>query len=149
MFFMERDIVWTLQTRIFMQLQQYGTPYRVFNDYPMLPAKHRALSTDIAILDTESSAVEVAVEFKYEPDHQRTDILKNKFPVNDWASIEHDIFRITEFVRNGKAKIGISILIDEGGFFKARPRLQSHKWENWTGNTWVHIAQFGHPYISI
>ena len=72
-FFVERDLVWTVQTYLFSQIKEYGLPYRVFNDYPILPGNRRSLCADLAILNTDS-LVEVAAEFKYEPSHTRGDI---------------------------------------------------------------------------
>lgn len=144
-FYTERDIVWTVQTKIIKQIRENNLPFQVFNDYPMLSSRHRGLSTDIAILDKERHTVELAIEFKYEPAHLRVDIPKNKFPVVDWFAVEKDIARIDEFVQAGKAKIGISILVDEGGFFHVRTPLHSHTWENWGGNTWVLFARTDCP----
>jgi hypothetical protein len=53
-------------------IAQEHLPFRLFNDYPMLPGAHRALSTDMAILHEDK--VLVAIEFKYEPSHERNDI---------------------------------------------------------------------------
>src|SRR6266700_1948153 len=57
--------------------KEQGLPFRVFHDYPILPGKRRSLCVDLAILNTDS-LVEVAVEFKYEPSHNRSDIWPTK-----------------------------------------------------------------------
>ena len=36
-FFVERDVVWTIQTQLSRAIAAEGLPLRVFNDYPMLP----------------------------------------------------------------------------------------------------------------
>jgi len=68
-FFVERDLVWTVQMHLLDSIQERGLPYKVFNDYPMLSGKHRARSSDLAILNSLDE-VEVAAEFKYEPSHK-------------------------------------------------------------------------------
>lgn len=69
-FFQERDIVWTIQTYITEVIKRDNLPYKIFNDYPILPGKRRSYCADLAILDVNDIA-EVAVEFKYEPSHRR------------------------------------------------------------------------------
>jgi len=53
-FFVERDIVWTLQQYLVSQIKEYGLPFRIFNDYPILPGNRRSLCADLAILNTDS-----------------------------------------------------------------------------------------------
>jgi hypothetical protein len=36
-FWVERDVVWTVQTRLRKLISDRGLPWTVFNDYPMLP----------------------------------------------------------------------------------------------------------------
>lgn len=83
-FFVERDIVWTIQCHILQEIAETGLPLRVFNDYGILPGSRRSLSADL-VLSGENSKIEVAVEFKYEPAHSRTDIPRVKFPVVGWG----------------------------------------------------------------
>ena len=63
---MERDVVWTLQKHLIATLREQHLPYAVFNDFPMVPGKHRALSADLVIVNRDG-VVEVAAGFKYEP----------------------------------------------------------------------------------
>ena len=136
-FFFERDIVWTVQNSLNNEIQRRGSGYRVFNDFPMLPGSHRALSTDLAILSHDVDyPVEVAVEFKYEPSHRRKgqDIWHTKFPVVFWAEgVVKDTERIREFVRQGKARMAYAIFIDEGGYCLWRPRPEGSLWKRWEG----------------
>src|SRR5262245_51155461 len=78
-FFVERDVVWTLQTWLRREIEARGLVLRLFNDYPILPGSRRGLSADLVFLDGEEIAL--AVEIKYEPSHARTDISQGKFPV--------------------------------------------------------------------
>src|SRR5690242_16270653 len=74
-FFVERDVVWTIQMYLIKQIKERDLPYKVFNDFPILPGSRRSLSADIAILNSnENDLVEVAAEFKYEPSHRRSDV---------------------------------------------------------------------------
>ena len=137
-FFCERDIVWTLQTHLQQQIHRHDLPFQVYNDYPMLPGQHRHLSADLVILKA-TNEVEVAVEFKYEPSHERPDIQKYKLPVVDWGKtgVEKDICRIHEFVEMGKAKVAYSIFIDEGGYFRKRQPHNKSKWKEWNKGVWI------------
>lgn len=128
-FFTERDVVWTVQNHLIDLIRMTGIQSRVYNDYPMLPGQR----ADIAIV--ENGMVDVAVEFKYEPSHLRggVDILPSKFPVVFWDrdDVGKDVDRIREFVRQGKARVGYSVFIDEGGYFRYRPPHPGSHWLDW------------------
>ncbi len=137
-FFVERDIVWTIQTKMLNVINERHLPYKVFNDYPMIPGKRRSLSTDLVIVNSQDQ-VKVAAEFKYEPSHSRVDIRENKFPVVFWGNegVGKDITRIHTFVNEGSACAAYSIFIDEGGHFhKHNPHLGS-SWIDWGNGIWV------------
>jgi hypothetical protein len=137
-FFVERDLVWTVQMHLLDSIQERGLPYKVFNDYPMLPSKHRARSSDLAILNS-GDEVEVAAEFKYEPSHKRNDIPTTKFPVVYWGTdgVQKDIHRIQEFVDNKKAVVAYALFFDEGGSFSKRPPHPNSKWIEWGNGLWL------------
>jgi|Deesub1362A_J573_1020465.scaffolds.fasta_scaffold21078_1 hypothetical protein len=141
-FYVERDLVWTLQTRLNGLIQEKGLPYRVCNDYGILPGKRRALSADIVILD-EAGSVGVAAEFKYEPDHSRTEIPKNKFPVVFWGKdgVLKDIQRIQRYVIEAGAKHAFAIFVDEGGYFRKREPHPGSRWIDLPGPTSILWAQ--------
>ena len=65
-FFVERDLVWTLQKRLLQLIRERQLPYTVTNDVPLLPGTCRGRSADLVIRDG-SGAVALAAEFKYEP----------------------------------------------------------------------------------
>jgi hypothetical protein len=138
-FFVERDVVWTLQTWLRREIDESGSPLRLFNDYPILPGKRRGLSTDLAILDGD--AVDLAVEIKYEPSHSRADIPQGKLPVVFWGveGVAKDIARIRDFVSIGPARRAISLFIDEGGAFRHRPPQPGSRWIDWqvAGPPWM------------
>ncbi len=131
-FVVERDVVWTLQKRLKEAIHRDGLSYKVFNDYPMLPGKRRALSADLVIVDP-SGNVEVATEFKFEPSHRRRDILPNKLPVVFWGAegVAKDVLRTREFVEQGKAQVAYSVFIDEGGYFRHREPYPGSVWNDW------------------
>ena len=79
-FFTERDLVWTLQRLLLDRIERDGLPYRLFNDYPIAPGNRRGLCCDLVFLD-EDGHPELVVEFKFEPDHTRTDIWPTRIPV--------------------------------------------------------------------
>ena len=130
-FFTERDVVWTVQLRMLEEIERLGLPYRVFNDYGM-GQRQRA---DLAVLDNADN-VELAVEFKYEPSHNRDarfggDIPKTKFPVVFWNEVEKDVQRVADFVSAKRARAAYSIFIDEGGHFSWREAPSGSEWQQW------------------
>ncbi len=133
-FFTERDVVWTLQRHLSEQMQARALPYRVFNDYPILPGTRRSLCADIAILNGQNE-VEVAAEFKYEPAHERTDIWPSKFlpTVVFWGDdgVGKDVKRVQEFVQKGAARSAYAVFIDEGSLFRNRLAHPGSSWVDW------------------
>ena len=135
-FFTERDIVWTVQLRLYAEIERQGLPFRVFNDYTM----ERNVRADLAIL--EADAVAVAAEFKYEPDPRRStshggDIWHSKLPVVIWAEAEKDIERAKNYVIQRQAKTAYSVVIDEGGKHKWRNPPNGCDWQDWESGRWA------------
>lgn len=137
-FFTERDIVWTLQLKCRELVQRGALPVRIFNDYGVLPGTRRSRSVDLAFTDTRNSVL-VAVEFKYEPAHSRSDIPRSKFPVVFWGNdgVGKDVARIREIVSEGAAAIAHSIFIDEGGAFRHRDAHAGSAWLSWNNDRWI------------
>ena len=79
-FYFERDIVYTLQSRPVTRAAAERLPFLVYNDYPIIPGRYRHLSVDLALVSTAREVL-LAAEFKYEPCHERPDLLKMKLPV--------------------------------------------------------------------
>ena len=133
-YFVERDLVYAVQNRLWEQIHENRLDWSVFNDYPMLPGPRRSLSADLAI---RSGAAEVllAAEFKFEPAHTRTDLLSHKFPVTGWADSLKDISRIREFVTAGKAPVAYAVLVDEGRYYRFRPAHEGGEWIDWDART--------------
>ena len=76
---------------------------------------------------------ELAVEFKFEPDHQRahTEFPPTKFPVVDWKEVVRDTQRVQEFVQQGFLPHACSLFVDEGGHL-ADPRSSAGScWTTW------------------
>ncbi len=133
-YFVERDVVYTVQLHLWERIRERKLDWSVFNDYPMLPGARRSLSADIAIR-TAAGDVLLAAEFKYEPAHHRADLLAHKFPVIGWADPLKDIGRIREFVTAGKAPVAYAVLVDEGRFFRSREAHAGSKWIDWEART--------------
>jgi len=100
-FWVERDLVWTLQTRLRTVITERGLPFTVLNDYAMLPGPRRSLSADL-VLRNAAGQVLVAAEFKYEPSHLRQEFRcqPGKLPVVFWGAggVAKDVARIRQFV---------------------------------------------------
>jgi hypothetical protein len=128
-FFLERDIVYTLQRHLWELLRDRNLDWSVFNDYPMIPGRRRSLSADLAVRSARGQILLVA-EFKYEPAHSRKDILSHKLPVIGWADALHDVTRIQRFVDEKRAPAAYAILVDEGGFFRRRDVEVGSEWRD-------------------
>ncbi len=136
-FFTERDIVWTFQKKLIESIKLNNLPYKVISDYGLVKGSNRSKSVDIAIIDSKMDInklhqkVELAIEFKYEPNKIRAgeDIPKHKFPVTSWNLINKDIDRIKKYKSNNKAVSSILLLIDEGGRYLNRDINMISKWE--------------------
>ena len=131
-FWVERDLVWTVQSRLRQVIREQNLPFGVLNDYPLLPGARRAFSADLAIRDTDTTRL-VAAEFKYEPSHRRAEVLRGKLPVVFWGDdgVAKDIRRIREFVELGVARAAYAVFIDEGGYFRHRPPHPGAAWHDW------------------
>lgn len=131
-FHVERDVVWTVQKRLTVQVAALQLPLRVFNDYPMVPAKNRSLSADLCLVGAQGS-VDVAAEFKFEPAHARGDVQKQKLPVVFWGmdGVGKDVQRVRDYVEHGKARVAYSVFIDEGGAFRHREAHPGSSWIDW------------------
>ena len=129
-FFVERDVVWTLQRWLLRESDARGLPLRILNDYGVEPGPRRSLSADLAILGASKVPL-LAAEFKFEPSHRRTDIDRRKFPVTDWDGICHDIERIRRWVHEGLIGEGFAIFVDEGGAARRRPAEAGCEWVDW------------------
>jgi hypothetical protein len=134
-FWVERDLVWTVQTHLRKLIDERHLPYQVFNDYPMLPGTHRSLSADLVIRDASTGTL-VAAEFKYEPSHGRSEFraMPGKLPVVNWALVAKDVSRIREFVEAGVARAAFAIFIDEGRHFRRRPAHPGSIWRDWSAS---------------
>jgi len=133
-FFVERDIVYTVQLQLWRLIRQHRLDWSVFNDYPMIPGPRRHLSADIAIR-SDAGEVLLAAEFKFELAHHRKDLLSHKFPVIGWGDPLKDIARIRDFVTTGKAPVAYAVLIDEGRFFRVREAHAGSEWIDWDART--------------
>jgi hypothetical protein len=140
-FFTERDLVWTLQTRLRMLISERQLRYEVFNDYPLLPGPRRARSTDLVIRGTSSHEILLAAEFKYEPSHRRAEFLAQpgKLPVVFWGAdgVAKDVARIGQFVEAGAAPMAVAVFIDEGRHSRHRSAHPGTAWLDWDSSEQV------------
>lgn len=149
-FHKERDITWTMQKKINEIIKDNDLPYRVYDEYPIKPGNRRSICVDIAILNEgfiprQGSTIEVAAEFKYEPDHKREDMLtfyydsqgnkKTKFPLVFWQDgVGKDIENARDYFSSKLAKVSYAIFIDEGGYFRSYPPFVGSKWIDFSLN---------------
>ena len=58
--------MWTVQCFLIEMLRDCGLPYRVFNDYPILPGSRRSISCDLAIVRPDDTVGFAITEFTYD-----------------------------------------------------------------------------------
>jgi len=123
-FYTERDFVWICQQKLLNYLkahQSLNTDYLLTYEHPINiktisgPTKRYA---DLAILSKIGNEPIFIIEFKYEPNHNRTDIMKEKLPVVSMDGITKDRDRIREMVNSHENLKWLFVLFDEGNFFK-------------------------------
>jgi len=131
-FWAERDLVWTVQSRLRHVIAERRLPYQVLNGYPLLAGVRRARSADLVIRDADGTVL-VAVECKYEPSHHRAEVLPDKLPVVLWGvdGVAKDVARIREFVSQGVARAAYAVFVDEGGYLRHRPAHPGSVWLDW------------------
>jgi hypothetical protein len=133
-FWVERDLVCTVQTHLRTIISERRLPFRVLSDYGMLPGPRRSLSADLVILDV-TGPVLVAAEFKYEPSHLRPEFRSQlgKLPVVLWGAdgVAKDVARIRQFVEPGATRAAFAMFLDEGRHFRARPPHPGSAWRDW------------------
>ena len=137
-FYVERDLVWTIQKKLSRMIVERKLPFRVFNDYPIAPGNRRSLCTDLAVI--MDADVLLAIEFKYEPDHDRgkgkdPNILPSKLnpSVVSWEpdGVLKDVERCSGYVADGRSKASVSLFVDEGGCFRHRDPHEGTTWIDW------------------
>ena len=134
-FCLERDVAWTVQTHIAREIEASHLPYCIVHEYSVNGAR-----ADLAIIHND--AVEVVMEFQYEPHPSRS--VAGKFPVTEWPAIVKDIHKNTERVEEGEANVAYSVFIDEGGYFHERRKAPDRsEWRDWGEGRWVLWAQAG------
>jgi hypothetical protein len=138
-FFMERDVEWALQQKLREKAATGNLSFEVFNNFPIMGSDRRSICADLAILDMQGE-VEVAVELKFEPDHRRGfGPRRNTWPtrldpsVVFWKEgVEKDVERAQQYVSQGRAKIAVTMFVDEGGLFRhRRPPSIKTEWVDW------------------
>jgi hypothetical protein len=130
-FFVERDVVWTVQTWMLGAVAGRQLDLTVRTEHAMERKPNRARSADLALL-TSDGAVAVAVEFKFEPAHRRADVVKSKLPVVVWGDVVKDSERVQRWTSEGRCSAGLAILVDEGGYFRHRPVPPGAVWHDWS-----------------
>jgi hypothetical protein len=133
-FWVERDLVWTLQTHLRTVITERSLPFTVLNDYAMLPGPRRSLSADLVLRDAAGQVL-VAAEFKYEPSHLRPEFRcqPGKLPVVFWGAdgVAKDVARIRQFVEADVTRAAFAMFLDEGRHFRARAPHPGSAWQDW------------------
>lgn len=159
-FYLERDIVWTLQNKLLDIIKANKLPFDVFNDITIYrwtdnSNKKRKIAPDLIIIckdkvqRTQRNLIkglelpaELVLELKYQPSYKRKeiDIPRTKFPAVFWSNgssstIIGDIKRISKCIQCGKTNIAYAMFIDEGGGSPFNGKIDGltniSRWEHW------------------
>lgn len=126
-FYTERDFVWICHKEIqknisLNNLQQYQIHY----EYPVSGHNEETEKTyyvDLAIVSEQIKKPILVIEFKYEPNHSRLDILPSKFPVVSLNGIFKDLNKIVAIKKTRPEINWLFVLLDEGNHFKDKREL--------------------------
>ena len=131
----EEDIKHATKVRMEQGIVAADLPYRVVRE-----KRISGKNADLAILGLDGSVL-VAVEFKYEPSHDRSsEFSAGKFDVVDWTgkySVHDDVQRVQEYAAQGNAKTAYAVFIDEGGHFCRRDPHPGSAWWDWGNGVWA------------
>jgi hypothetical protein len=134
-FFKERDVEAALQRRMNELFEERRSDWRVYENHKV-PGKQ----LDLAVVDRRRpSAVALAVELKYEPDHARagSDMRGDtaKFPVCLAGEIARDVKSIRRCAVEGLIDVGYALLLDEGGYWRTRQTPPQGDCQLWGSDT--------------
>jgi hypothetical protein len=134
-FFKERDVEAALQARMNELFEERRSDWRVYENHKV-PGKQ----LDLAVVNRRRpSAVALAVELKYEPDHLRAgaDMRGDtaKFPVCFAEEIARDVESIRRCGAEGLIDVGYALLLDEGGYWRTRQTPPSGDCRLWGSDT--------------
>ncbi len=130
-FFVQRDVVWTIQKRLIDEPAAQSLSYRVHHNYKMPDGTLAALA-----LVGRRGHVALALKVKYEPDHDRTDnfLLGKLTPsVVTWTDVAQDVERVNGWVAQGYAQEALALLFDEGWHFRQQILHPGSRWETRAG----------------
>jgi len=137
-FFVERDVVWTLQKWLVDETTLRGLPLRIRNDCSIERGTNnrRSLCADLALLAPEGSRPLVVAEFKFEPSHSRAhgpepEIDPRKLPVTGWDGFARDVNRVQSWTQRDLIGSGAAIFVDEGSCARPRTELIGATHEDW------------------
>lgn len=136
-FWMERDVVWTLQKRLKDDPEAAGGPVQVVHNF-----RTAFGHVDLAVLLDDMPRV--LIECKYEPARQRPDFVSGRLgqAVVFWDrdGVLEDIRRVTRAVASGDAPVAYAVFFDEGGRFRHRASPPISTWLDWrSGNAHVSV----------
>ncbi len=139
-YFTERDIERFFQVNLFEELKPAYIAIHQVRVYKNPHLTQGWTQIDLAVLDNKKTGIKLAIEFKYEPDHNRAnDFTDGKlYPsVVNWRHVKEDVDIIKDkyigyYYHNGsRVENAVSIFVDEGGFHKKKGNAhEPARWEN-------------------
>jgi hypothetical protein len=125
-YFAERDIVCVFQRKLKETITQNNLSFRVYHNFQI----GQIGQADLVMLN-EKNEIELAIEFKYEPDRQREriDFWPTKLPVvASFKEVEKEVKRVKLYVNQKKAKSAVIIFVDEGGRYRHMKPPTNTEW---------------------
>ena len=103
---------------------------QVSSDHLLERGPERARRADLALVDPKGR-VDVALELRWEPDHRRPDLPTAKLPQVSWKAIVGDAQRVRRWVKDGRCAVGMSVFLDEAGYYRIREAPRGTTWQDW------------------
>lgn len=151
-FYLERDIVWTVQVKLIDEVLENDLPYTIFSDYSLSQGN----LIDLVILADDGAPI-VAAEFKYEPSEGRRffarihrgqnswtapkgrftvdkrTMIGSRFRTVAWVNVTKDVERARHYANRRIVRTAYSIFIDEGGSrrFQGKTPPPGSEWRDW------------------
>ena len=101
-FINERDVVSDIQARLQDIVSVQEPQWRVFHNERAIDKNNSKILVDLAVMregpTAEDDSIMLAIEFKFEPDHERNDIRKRKLPLSTYPAIGADVSIVSEIV---------------------------------------------------
>ena len=149
-FFKERDIEWTLQSRISKEIEKRDLAYRVFDNHTVSANPRK--SADLVILEHDNSvgigcgSSNMNLPMLERPTSEEIFGLRSSTHLpsfgREMEASQKTLFGFVEFVESGGVRVGYSVFIDEGSNFRHKKPFEGSEWVDWEDGVSVLWGKF-------